>query len=31
VQILIDGAEVQTLAGHLALEFPLTADMMLTR
>ena len=31
VQILIDGAEVQTLAGHLPLEFPLTADMLLTR
>jgi len=31
VKILIDGAEVQTLTGHLALEFPLTADMLLTR
>ncbi|MEE4112763.1 MAG: GerMN domain-containing protein [Desulfobacteraceae bacterium] len=31
VQILVDGAEVQTLAGHLPLEFPLTADMLLTR
>jgi len=31
VQILIDGAEAQTLAGHLALAFPLTADMLLTR
>ena len=31
VKILIDGAEAQTLAGHLPLEFPLTADMLLTR
>jgi spore germination protein GerM len=31
VKILIDGAETQTLTGHLALEFPLTADMLLTR
>jgi spore germination protein GerM len=31
VKILIDGAESQTLAGHLPLEFPLTADMLLTR
>jgi spore germination protein GerM len=31
VKILIDGAEAQTLAGHLALDFPLTADMLLTR
>lgn len=31
VKILIDGAEAETLAGHLALEFPLTADMLLTR
>ncbi len=31
VQILIDGAGSQTLAGHLPLEFPLTADMLLTR
>jgi hypothetical protein len=31
VKILIDGAEVQTLTGHLPLEFPLTADMLLTR
>ena len=31
VKILIDGAEAQTLAGHLALAFPLTADMLLTR
>jgi len=31
VKILIDGAEVQTLTGHLSLEYPLTADMLLTR
>ncbi|MDX2453730.1 GerMN domain-containing protein [Desulfosarcina sp.] len=31
VKILIDGAEAQTLTGHLPLEFPLTADMLLTR
>ena len=31
VKILIDGAEAQTLAGHLTLDFPLTADMLLTR
>lgn len=31
VKILIDGVEAQTLAGHLPLEFPLTADMLLTR
>ncbi|WP_319523727.1 GerMN domain-containing protein [uncultured Desulfosarcina sp.] len=31
VKILIDGAETETLAGHVALEFPLTADMLLTR
>lgn len=31
VKILIDGAETQTLTGHLPLEFPLTADMLLTR
>ncbi len=31
VKILIDGAEVQTLTGHLPLDFPLTADMLLTR
>jgi hypothetical protein len=31
VKILIDGAEVETLTGHVALEFPLTADMLLTR
>lgn len=31
VKILIDGEEAQTLAGHLPLEFPLTADMLLTR
>jgi spore germination protein GerM len=31
VKILINGAESETLAGHLPLEFPLTADMLLTR
>ena len=31
VKILIDGAETHTLTGHLPLEFPLTADMLLTR
>jgi spore germination protein GerM len=31
VKILIDGAEAETLAGHLSLEFPLIADMLLTR
>jgi spore germination protein GerM len=31
VKILIDGAEAQTLAGHLTLEYPFTADMLLTR
>jgi len=31
VKILIDGAEAQTLTGHVALEFPLTANMLLTR
>ncbi|MBC2710112.1 MAG: GerMN domain-containing protein [Desulfosarcina sp.] len=31
VKILIDGEETQTLTGHLPLEFPLTADMLLTR
>jgi spore germination protein GerM len=31
VKILIDGTEVETLTGHLPLEFPLTADMLLTR
>lgn len=31
VKILIDGAEAQTLAGHITLAFPLTADMLLTR
>ena len=31
VKILIDGAESETLTGHVALEFPLTADMLLTR
>lgn len=31
VKILIDGTEAQTLTGHLTLEFPLTADMLLTR
>ena len=31
VKILIDGTEARTLTGHLALEFPLTADLLLTR
>lgn len=31
VKILVDGTETQTLTGHLALEFPLTADLLLTR
>lgn len=31
VKILIDGVETRTLAGHLPIEFPLTADMLLTR
>ena len=31
VKILVDGTEGKTLAGHLALDFPLTADMLLTR
>lgn len=31
VMILIDGAEIQTLTGHIPLDFPLTADMLLTR
>jgi spore germination protein GerM len=31
VKFLIDGAEAQTLAGHLTLEFPFTADMLLIR
>lgn len=31
MKILIDGAEIQTLTGHVLLEFPLTADMLLTR
>jgi len=31
VKILIDGAEYETLAGHIPLEFPLTADLLLTR
>lgn len=31
VQMLIDGAVAETLGGHLALEFPFTADMLLTR
>lgn len=31
VKILIDGTETETLAGHLPLGFPLTADMLLTR
>lgn len=31
VKFLIDGAQAQTLAGHLTLEFPFTADMLLIR
>lgn len=31
VKFLIDGEETHSLAGHLPLEFPLTADMLLTR
>ena len=31
VKLLINGVESQTLAGHVALEFPLTADLLLTR
>jgi len=31
VKILIAGAESETLAGHVPIEFPLTADMLLTR
>lgn len=31
VQILIDGEPVNTLAGHVAIDDPLTADMLLTR
>ena len=31
VRILIDGIDIPTLAGHLSLEYPLTADMLLTR
>lgn len=31
VKILIDGTESQTMAGHLPLAFPLTADLLLTR
>jgi spore germination protein GerM len=31
VKILIDGAEAQTLTGHIPLEFTLTADLLLTR
>lgn len=31
VIILIDGMQIQTLAGHLPLTFPLTADLLLTR
>ena len=31
VKILIDGEEATTLAGHLTLDAPLTADMLLTR
>lgn len=31
VKILIDGMEAQALTGHLPLDFPFTADMLLTR
>jgi spore germination protein GerM len=31
VKLLIDGEEVQTLAGHIDLEFPLEANMLLIR
>ena len=31
VKLLIGGKEVQTLAGHIDLEFPLEADMLLIR
>jgi len=31
VKLLIDGKEVQTLAGHIDLEFPLEANMLLIR
>jgi hypothetical protein len=31
VKILIEGREVSTLAGHIALEDPLNADMLLIR
>lgn len=31
VKILVEGTEERTLSGHLTLDFPLTADMLLTR
>jgi spore germination protein GerM len=31
VKILVEGAETTTLSGHLPLEHPLTADLLLTR
>ncbi|MGD8701789.1 MAG: GerMN domain-containing protein [Desulfosarcina sp.] len=31
VKLLVNGVESQTLAGHVPLEFPLTADLLLTR
>jgi replicative DNA helicase len=31
VKLLVNGVESQTLAGHAPLEFPLTADLLLTR
>lgn len=31
VKILIDGTETLTLAGHLPLDYPITADLLLTR
>ena len=31
VKFLVDSAETKALTGHLPLEFPLTADMLLTR
>lgn len=31
VKILINGADIRTLTGHVPLDFPLTADLLLTR
>ena len=31
VQILINGADIRTVAGHVPLDIPLTADLLLTR